>query len=153
MGTADETSTGIPEVRSDPVEHASDLLDDALLLTQELRAALHDQLCLVRNEAQLAARSLTAMVAAAIGIGVLGVSAWLGLVAAGAFALIGLGVAPVVAMLIGAALNLIALLVPYEMIRRKSRNLGFPATLRTLRPTSTHSAAGGAAAVGERKAV
>ncbi len=136
MGTADGTSTSISEVRSDPAPPASGLLDDALLLTHELRATLCDQLSLAGYEAQLAARSLTAMVAAAVGIGVLLVSAWLGLMAAGTFALIDLGLAPAVAMLIGAALNLIALLVPYEMIRRKSRNLAFPATRRTMQPAS-----------------
>jgi hypothetical protein len=138
MGTADGTSTSasIAENPGDAVEHASTLLDDALLLVQELRAGLHDQLCLVSNEAQLAARSLTSMVAAAVGIGVLLVSVWLGLMAAGTLAMIGLGLAPAVAMLIGAALNLIALLVPYQLIRRKGRNLAFPATRRTLEPAS-----------------
>jgi len=143
MGTADGTTTSIPEVRSDAGEHASNLLDDALLLIQEWSAVLHDQLCLVSNEAQLAARSLIAMVAAAVGIGVLLVSVWLGLMAAATLAVIGLGVPPAVAMLIGAALNLIALLVPYEMIRRKSRDLAFPATRRTLEPASRGGGSGG----------
>lgn len=154
METADEVGTRIAEARSDSVEHsvehASGLLDDALLLTHELRAALHDQLCLVSSEAQLAARSLAAIVGAAVGIGVLLVSAWLGLVAAGAFALIGIGLGPVVAMLIAAALNLIALLVPWGMIRRKRGNLGFPATLRTLRPASSRDSGGESS--GERRA-
>jgi len=139
MGTADGTSTSVAEVPSDRVEHASNLLGDAALLTHELRAALHDQLRLAGHEAQLAGRSLAAIVAAAIGIGVLVASAWLGLMAAGALALIGLGVAPVVAMLIGVAFNLIALLVPYAMIRRRSLDLAFPATLRTLQPSPSPS--------------
>jgi len=138
MGTEDGTSTSVAEVPSDRAEHASSLLGDAALLAHELRAALHDQLRLAGHEAQLAGRSLAAIVAAAIGIGVLVASAWLGLMAAGALALIGLGVAPIVAMLIGVAFNLIALLVPYAMIRRKSLDLGFPATLRTLQPSPPH---------------
>jgi hypothetical protein len=139
MATADITSTSTPEEHNDPVEEASGVLDDAVQLTQDLRAALHDQVCLVTNEAQRAARSVVAMVAAAVGIGVLLVSAWLGLLTAGTFALIGFGLAPIVALLIGAALNLIALLVPYEVIRRKSRNLTFPSTRRTLQPAASPS--------------
>jgi hypothetical protein len=144
MATTDGTGASISEARDDRVTQASGLLDDAVELTHELRAALHDQLRLVSNEAQLAARSLTTIVAAAIGIGGLLVSAWLGLMAVGTYALIDLGLEPVVAMLIGATLNLIALLVPVGMIRRKRRNLGFPATLRTLQPASSRS--------GERRA-
>jgi len=125
-----------PEALDDRVAHAATALDDAVEFTHELRAALHDQLLLLSNEAQLAARSLTTIVAAAIGIGVLLVTSWLGLVAAGTYAMIGLGLEPIVSMLIGVTLNLIALLVPYEMIRRKRRNLGFPVTLRTLQPAS-----------------
>jgi hypothetical protein len=142
MATADATSTKTAEERSDPVEDASGVLEDALQLTHELRAALHDQVSLLSNEAQLAARSLTEMVAAAVGIGVLLVSAWLGLLTAGIFALIGLGLPPIVAMLVAAALNLAALLVPYEVIRRKSRNLSFSATRRTLRPAASATARG-----------
>jgi hypothetical protein len=155
MGTADATGTRTPEEHRDPVEEASGVLDDALQLTHELRAALHDQLCLVSNEAQLAARSFTVMVAAAVGIGVLLVSAWLGLMTAGTFALIGLGLAPIVTMLIGVAFNLAAVLVPYTVIRRKSRNLTFPATRRTMQPAASPSARGGDVVRGgdlERKA-
>jgi hypothetical protein len=136
METTDGTGTSIAGVRSESAARASDLLGDALLLTRELRAGLYDQLSLAGYEAQLAARSLSAMVAAAVGIGVLLVSAWLGLLAAGTSALIDLGLAPAIAMLIGAALNLIALLSLYGLIRRKSRNLAFPATRRTVQPAS-----------------
>jgi hypothetical protein len=144
METTKGTSASMPEAREHHVAHASAVLDDAVEIAHELRAALHDQLRLVSNEAQLAARSLTTIVVAAIGIGGLLVSAWLGLMAAGIYAMISVGIEPVVAMLIGATLNLLALLVPYGMIRRKRRNLGFPATLRTLQPASRRS--------GERKA-
>jgi hypothetical protein len=74
---------------------------------------------------------------------VLLVSAWLGLMAAGTLAVIGLGVAPAVAMLIGAAFNLIALLVPCEMIRRRSRDLALPATRRTLEPARPRGTSAG----------
>jgi len=144
METTEGGSASHSEARDDRIAHASTPIDDAVEFAHEFRAALHDQLRLVSIEAQLAAQSLRTIVAAAIGIGGLLVSAWLGLMAAGTYVMIGWGLEPVVAVLIGVALNLIALLVPYGMIRRKRRNLGFPATLRTLQPASRRS--------GERKA-
>lgn len=140
METAVATSTKVPETAGDPAAHASNLLADAVLLTHELRAALHDQLRLVSYETERTARSLTAMMAAAIAIGVLLVSAWLASMTAGALALIDRGLEPVAAALIVVALNLLAALAPYGVIRRKRRELGFPATLRTLRPESSHAA-------------
>jgi len=136
METTEGARASQPEARDDRVAQAFTPLDDAVEFAHEFRAALHDQLRLVSIEAQLAARSLTTIVAAAIGIGGLLVSAWLGLMAAGTYVMIGRGLEPVVAMLIGVALDLIALLVPYRVIRRKRRNLEFPATLRTLQPAS-----------------
>lgn len=143
METTEGPSASQSEVRDDRIAHASRPIDDAVEIIHELRASLHDQLRLASNEAQLAARSLKTIVAAAIGIGGLLVSAWLGLMAAGAYGMIEWGLAPAVAVLIGVGLNLTALLVPYEMIRRNRRNLGFPATLRTLQPASQRT--------GERK--
>jgi hypothetical protein len=137
MASADVTSSTTIGSTGGPAVHTSDLLGDAVLLTHELRAALHDQLRLVSYETQLAGRSLMKMVAAAVAIGVLIVSAWFGLMASGALALVSLGLGPAIAMLILAALNLLAAFVPYELIRRKSRDLGFPVTLRTLRPRAS----------------
>ena len=131
---ADGTSPNVSEAGGDHTTGPSDLLDDALTLTHELRETLHDQLRLAGCEAQRAAISLAAMAAAAVGIGVLLASAWLGLMTVGGLALIRLGVAPAIAALVAVALNLIVSWVPYQMIRARSRNLRFPATLRTLRP-------------------
>lgn len=134
MASANGTSSSATEAAGNPAVDTSDLFGHAVLLSYELRAALHDQLRLVSYETQLAGRSLVKMLAAAVAIGVLVVSAWFGLMAAGALALVSLGLGPAVVMLMLAALNLVAALVPYEVIRRKSRDLGFPVTLRTLRP-------------------
>jgi cytochrome c biogenesis protein CcdA len=142
VGTAEATSTSTREVPSE--QEASGLLADALQIGQELRATLHDRFLLVSDEAQMAARGLAAMAAAAVAIGVLLAASWLGLLAAGVFALIGLGLSPVLAILIGTALDLVALLVLYELIRRKSRHLTFPATRRTLQPAAPHGSGSGA---------
>ena len=139
MTTADRTSSNSTEAGSNHPGQDSGLLDEAIGLTHELREALHDQLTLVSHETQRAARSLAAILAAGIGIGALLVSTWLGLMIAGALTLIGLGLAPAMATLIVVTLNLIALLVPYGLIRRRIRYLGFPATLRTLQPASSRS--------------
>ncbi len=137
MASTVVASSSTTEAAGDPAVHSSDLFGDAVLLSHELRAALHDQLRLVSYETQLAGRSLVKMVVAAVAVGVLVVSAWLGLMASGALALVGLGLGPPVVLLILAALNLLAALVPCEVIRRRSRDLGFPVTLRTLRPGSS----------------
>lgn len=141
MAAADGTGSIVSEAGDDREAHASGLLDDAVGLTHELREALHDQLTLLSHETQRAAWSLAAIIAAGIGIGVLLASTWLGLGIAGALTLIGLGLPPAMATLIVVTLNLVALLVPYELIRRRVRNLGFPSTLRTLQPAAERSGA------------
>jgi hypothetical protein len=145
METAEGASASLPEALDERVVQVSTALGDAVELTHELRAALHDQLRLVSNEAQLVARSLATIVAAAIAIGGLLVSSWLGLLAAGTYAMMGLGFQPGVSILIGVALNLVALLVPYGMIRRRRRHLRFPATLRSLQPALRRNGEGQAA--------
>lgn len=116
----------------------------ALALTRELRELIHDQLRLVTLESRLAAQSLMTMVAAAVGFGVLLVSAWLGLMGAAVLTLIGFGLVPSIAILVVAALNLMVSPVPYGLIRRKIRRLGFPATLRTLKPAFARGSAANA---------
>ena len=110
------------------------LLDDAKSLWQELRSLAHEQLTLVALETRLAGRSLVTMIAGGLAVAILLVSAWLGLMSAVVLSLIELGVAASIALLVVVAANLIFALILYRYVRRQSRYLQFPATLRSLRP-------------------
>lgn len=113
----------------------SGLLEDAKSLWHEVRGLTHDHLQLAALETKLAGKSLVTMIAAAVMVAVLLVSAWLGLSGAAVLALIESGVIASIAILLAAAVNLvIALILYYGVIRRKSRYLQFPATIRSLRP-------------------
>ena len=110
------------------------LLEQAKSLWYELRSLVHDQLTLAALETKLAGKSLVTMIAAGVMIAVLLISAWLGLVGAVVLWLIGIGVVASIAMLLAVAANLVFAVILYDVIRRQSRHLQFPATLRSLRP-------------------
>jgi hypothetical protein len=112
----------------------SGLLDNAKELWRELRALAHDQLTLAALETKLAGKSLVNMIAAGVMVAILLISAWLGLMGAAVLWLVNIGVMASVAMLIAVAANLALAAILYELIRRQSRRLQFPATLRSLRP-------------------
>lgn len=112
----------------------SGLLEDAKSLWHELRGLAHDQLTLAALETRLAGKSLVTMIAVGVMVAVLLVSAWLGLVAAAVLWLISIGVIASIAMLLAVAANLALALILYDVIRRQSRYLQFPATLRSIRP-------------------
>ena len=115
----------------------SALLEDAKLLWQELRGLAHEQLTLAALETRLAGKSLVTMVAAGLMVGVLLISAWLGLMGAAVLWMIAVGIAASIALLVAVAANLICALVLYGLIRRLSRHLQFPATVRSLRPVTS----------------
>ncbi len=77
------------------------------------------------------------MIAAGVMAAVLLVSAWLGLMGAVVLWLIGIGVAASTALLLAVAANLVFAFILYSVIRRESRHLQFPATVRSLRPASS----------------
>ncbi len=110
------------------------LLEDVKSLWHELRAMVHDELTLAALETKLAGRSLVTMIAAGVMVGVLLVSAWLGLMGAAVLWLVSIGVVASIALLVVVAANLVFAVILYEVIRRQSRHLQFPATLRSLRP-------------------
>jgi hypothetical protein len=110
------------------------LLEDATSLWQELRALAHEQLTLAAVETRLAGKSLVTMIAAGVIVAVLLVSAWLGLIGAVVLWLVGIGMGSSIALLLAVAANLILAMILYHLIRRESRHLQFPATLRSLRP-------------------
>jgi hypothetical protein len=101
---------------------------------RELRALVHDQLQLAALELRLAAHSLMTMILAAVCIGALLVMTWLGLMGAAGLGLVGMGLQPAVVLLLLAALTLVLAGLLGVLIRRRSRDLGLPASLRALRP-------------------
>jgi hypothetical protein len=109
------------------------VLDDLKALWQHVRGFAHDQLALVTLEARLAGKSLVTMIAAGVMMALL-ISSWLGLMGAAVLWLINHGVLASVAILFAVAGNLLVALGLYEVIRRQSRHLQFPATRRSLRP-------------------
>jgi hypothetical protein len=120
-----------------PTDNASGgagMLEDARLLWHELLGHAHDSLHLAALETKLAGQSLVAMIAAAVVVAVLLVSAWLGLVGVVIFALVGAGVVASIALLIGVLANLLVALLLCAVIQRKSRHLRWAATIRSLRP-------------------
>lgn len=112
----------------------SGLLVGVNSLWQELRGLAHDQLTLVALETKLAGKSLVTMIAAGVMVALLLVSAWLGVVGAVVLWLISIGVVASIAMLLAVAANLVFAVILYDVVRRLSRRLQFPATLRSLRP-------------------
>jgi hypothetical protein len=131
-----QAGTSRLDVASDPRVAAPSMLDDAIAVTRELRAQVHDQFQLIALETERAARALTTLVAASVAIGVLCVITWLGLIGAMVLLLISVGVAAANAMFAATALNLIGISILYRFVRRARHNLRFPATLRALRPSS-----------------
>jgi uncharacterized membrane protein YqjE len=110
----------------------SGVLEDTRLLWHELRGLSHDRFRLAALETQRAGESLVAMIVAGMMVAVLLSGAWLGLMAAAVLGLVDNGVAAISAILLAVAFNLLLALILCRVIRRKSRYLQFPATLRSL---------------------
>jgi len=92
-------------------------------------AALLD---LITLEARRAGLSLAWMVALGVGAGVLGVTAWLGLVAALVLGLVAVGVSPIVALLLLVVVNLVGAAIAVWVCIRMSKDLLFPSSRRQL---------------------
>jgi len=119
---------------SEAASKPAGLIDDVKLLGRELVGLLHDRLELAALETRFAAHNLVGMIATGVLVAVLLVSAWLGLFGAMVLWLIQLGWPASVAMLLVAVVNLALAALLYRSILRQSRNLGWPATLRSLKP-------------------
>jgi len=120
-------------VNTDSAGGATSPLEDLGILRRELHKLINDQLQLAALEVRLAARSLMTMIAAALCIGALLVLAWAGLMAAAGLSLFGMGLQPVFVLLTVTALTAVPVLLLWGLIVRRSKKLGFPATLRTLK--------------------
>lgn len=129
---ADETP-GQAATRSDPIS-GSGVLEDARSLWHELTELIHARFQLAALETQRAGKSLVTMIVAGVMVAVLLSGAWLGLMAAAVLALIENGLAPSRALLLAVGFNVLFALILWGVIRRTSRHLQFPATLRSLQP-------------------
>lgn len=134
-----ETGGSAPIADAETAVAQSGPMEDLGTLQRELRMLVHDQLQLAALEFRLATHSLMVMISAAVCIGVLLMLAWLGLMAATGIGLVGIGLNPALVLLAETALTLLLVLWLYRFIGRRSRNLGFPASLRTLRPADPGS--------------
>lgn len=103
-------------------------------LVSEFRALAHDHLELAALEARLALSSVLRMAIIAIVTALVLASAWLALAGSAALALIGIGMTPALAVLCLAAVNLLLAYLGWMHVRRLSHWIGWPATLRTIRP-------------------
>jgi len=129
----DETP-GQTATRSAPMS-GSGVLEDAQSLWYELRGLTHDRFRLAALETQQAGKSLVTMIMAGVMTALLLSSAWLGLVAAAVLWLVENNVVVASsAILLAVAFNLLLALILFGVIRRKSRYLQFPSTLRSLQP-------------------
>jgi hypothetical protein len=101
----------------------------------EVRGLIRDHLQLAALEVRLASRSLMIMISAAFCIGALVALVWVGLMAAVLLSLVDGGHQPVLVILLVTALTAIVVMILFGLIRLRSRDLGLPATMRTLLPT------------------
>lgn len=122
---------------SEATPKTAGLMDDVKLLGRELAGLLHDRLELAALETKFTAQNLVGMIATGVMVAVLLVSAWLGLFGALVLWLIHLGLMASVAMLLGVVVNLVLAAFLYRSILRQSQNLGWPATLRSLKQFDT----------------
>lgn len=126
----------IPSESETPLKPAG-LIDDVKSLWRDLAGLLHDRLELAALETKFAAQNLVDMIAMGVMVAVLLVSAWLGLLGAMVLWLIHLGLMASIAMLLGVLVNLALAALLYRSILRQSQNLGWPATLRSLKQFDT----------------
>lgn len=129
----DGESRGQEATRGDPVS-GSGVLEDARSLWHELLELAHAQFQLAALETQRAGKSLVTMIVAGVMVAVLLSAAWLGLMAAAVLGLIENGLAASSALLLAVTFNVLFALILWGVIRRTSRYLQFPATLRSLQP-------------------
>jgi len=131
-----ETPAGQTAMPSDQVSDST-VLEDAQSLWHELRELTHDRFWLAALETRRAGESLVSMIMAGVMVAFLLSSAWLGLMAAAVLGLIANGVMASSAILLAVAFNLLLALILCLVMRRKSRYLQFPATLRSLQTKPT----------------
>lgn len=113
-----------------------DPLGDLGPLPAELRRLVHDQFKLAALELRLAGRSLAAMISAAVLMGALLLLIWIALLASVGLGLEAVGLPPAAVMLALAALTMALAALLRIYIRRRSADLGFPGTVRSVDPAA-----------------
>jgi len=111
-------------------------MDEVRYIWRDVRLLVHDHLKLAALETKLVAESLVSMIATSVAVVLLLVTAWVGLISAGVVALVEQGIVVSVAILIAVAVNVIIAFLLSIAIRRQVSHLQWPATLRSLRPTT-----------------
>ncbi|MDD5266126.1 MAG: phage holin family protein [Methylococcales bacterium] len=129
--TQKEENSGQTAIR-ESMASDSTVLEDARSLWHELLGLTHDHLLIATLEARQAGESLVSMMLAGIMAAFLLSAAWMGVMAAAVLGLIDNGIVASNAILLAVAFNLLFALILIAVIRRKSRSLQFPATLRSL---------------------
>ena len=110
------------------------MLEDAQSLLHELLGQAQARFQLAVLEARRAGESLVSMLVAGVMVGILLTSVWLGLVATAVLWLIEHGIVASGALLLATSFNILLALILCGVIRRKSRYLQFPATMRSFQP-------------------
>ena len=114
------------------------LLESAKLLEKELRGVVHDHLVLAALETRQAGESLVKIVGMGLIVACLLSTAWLATVGALVIVLIQQTPIPAgVALLLVAAIHCAVAFLLVSGIRKRSRNLLFPATVSRLGPSRT----------------
>lgn len=109
------------------------LLAQLKALADEVVGLAHDQFHLAALEARQAVLRVALMAGLALLAAALVATAWLGAAGAGVYWLVEQGLSPVLALLVGGAVSLLAALACVLALRSEGHKLPFEATLRTLR--------------------
>jgi hypothetical protein len=121
---------GTPGPGPDPV--SASLLQQFKALARELPGIINDRVELLSLELQRATQSLVEIVALLVAVSILGVTVWL-LVWAGVIGgLVAAGLQPLWALLLAIALNVLAVLLAVQRVKRLLPRLKLPATRRHL---------------------
>jgi hypothetical protein len=123
-----------PVAASDASAPPPDLGEHAATLAREVRGLVHDHLELATLESRLVLRRVLMMATIAVFSALVLAGAWFALTGAAVFVVINLGVAPAVAMALLALANVLLALGGWLVLRRTGARLGWPATLRTIKP-------------------
>jgi len=114
----------------------SSVLKEAQSLWRELHGLAHDRFRLAGLETRRAGESLIVMLVAGVILAIVLSGMWLGILAAVVMGLVEHGMPASIAILLALVFNGLIGFALAGLIRLKSRDLQFPATLRSLHPKS-----------------
>jgi uncharacterized membrane protein YqjE len=124
-----------------PEPTSAGVMDSIKALWDDLRNMVHDQLELAALETQRAVQSLvTIAVVGLVAVLLIGAT-WIGMMAALVLGLIQLGLNAIIAVLLTVLVNAAGIAVCALIIKNRSRNLRYPATVESLKPASKRTGA------------